>query len=101
MKTILLTTITAGLMTTLPAFADEQRVKINVGEMTCPSCSFTVARSMRTVPTVEIVDFQEGAQFGEGVFVVTFDDETASADMIVDAVMANGYPARIAPGDNF
>lgn len=100
MKTLLLSTISAGLMATMPAFADEQTVSIDVSDMTCPSCSFTVATSMKRVPTVQILDFEEGEEFGKGVFVVTFDDETATPEMIVDAVMANGYPARALPVDN-
>lgn len=100
MKTLLLSATAAGLMAMAPAFADEQTVSIDVGDMTCPSCSFTVARSMKGVPTVEIVDFLEGEEFGEGIFVVRYDDELATPEMIVEAVTANGYPARLRPADN-
>jgi mercuric ion binding protein len=100
MKSLLLSSIAAGLMAAMPAFAGEQTARIDVSDMTCPSCSFTVATSMRRVPTVQIVDFQEGENFGEGVFVVTFDDATATPEMIVEAVMANGYPARVLTPDN-
>ncbi|RMF11823.1 MAG: periplasmic mercury ion-binding protein [Alphaproteobacteria bacterium] len=95
MRMFLSSVIAAGLMAAMPASAAEQRVSIDVGEMTCPSCSFTVSRSMKRVPSVEIVDFRPGEAFGEGVFVVTFDDAKATAEMIVEAVNAIGYPARL------
>ncbi|GAB4283720.1 MAG: mercury resistance system periplasmic binding protein MerP [Roseovarius sp.] len=100
MKSLLLSGITAGLMAAMPAFAGEQTISIDVGDMTCPSCSFTVAASMKRVPTVRIVDFQQGETFGQGVFVVTFDDAVATPKMIVEAVTANGYPARLLPAGN-
>ena len=50
---------------------------------------------MRGVPTVEIVDFQEGEEFGTGTYVVAFDDQAANPDMIIEAVLANGYPAEV------
>lgn len=100
MKILLPSSIAAGLMASMPAFAAEQTVSIDVSDMTCPSCSFTVATSMKRVPTVQIVDFQESETFGEGIFVVTFDDASATPEMIVEAVTANGYPARVQSPDN-
>jgi mercuric ion binding protein len=56
---------------------------------------------MRSVPSVEIVDFLEGQRWDEGVFVVTYDDQAANPAMIVQAIMANGYPAEVLPaGDS-
>ncbi|MAW86278.1 MAG: periplasmic mercury ion-binding protein [Phyllobacteriaceae bacterium] len=83
-----------------PALAGEKRIDVNVGELTCPSCSYIAASSMKAVPSVEIVDFKQGSKWGEGVFTVTFDDQLADADMIVDAVKANGYPAEVLLASN-
>lgn len=90
----------AALLLAAPAFAGEQTARIDVGEMTCPTCSFTVAASLRSVPTVQVVSFHDGDAIGEGVFVVTYDDQATDTDAIVNAVVANGYPARVAPSDN-
>lgn len=98
-KLMLPLAIVSGLAA-FPALAVEQQINISVSEMTCSTCSFTVASSMRQVPSVEIVDFQESATFGEGVFIVTYDDEAVDAEMIVDAVKANGYPAEILLASN-
>lgn len=98
-KYLLPIAILAGLSGSA-AFADEQRISVNVGDLTCPSCSFIVASSMRTVPSVEIFDFLEGRAWGEGIFVVTYDDQIANPDMIIQAVMANGYPAEVLTDDN-
>lgn len=100
MKKLLLPIATVAGLAGSAAFADEQRINVNVGDLTCPSCSFIVASSMRAVPSVEIVDFLEGRAWGEGIYVVTYDDQAANPDMIIQAVMANGYPAEVLPDDN-
>ena len=50
---------------------------------------------MRGVPSVQIIDFQEGRAWGDGIYVVAYDDQVANPDMISDAVLANGYPAEV------
>tara|TARA_R110002051_G_scaffold112821_1_gene185514 strand:+ start:3991 stop:4245 length:255 start_codon:yes stop_codon:yes gene_type:complete len=79
------------------AFAEERTVEIAVSELTCPSCSFIVAGSMRGVPSVQIDNFVEGPEPGQGVYSVTFDDVETSVESIIAAVVANGYPAQIIP----
>ena len=79
------------------AFAEELTVEIAVGELTCPSCSFIVASSMRGVPSVQINDFVDGPEYGQGVYSVTFDDAETSVENIIEAVAANGYPAQVLP----
>ncbi|GGH41865.1 mercuric ion binding protein [Cribrihabitans marinus] len=101
MKSLHLALAVVGTLAAFPASAAEQRINIGVGELTCPTCSFTVATAMRGVPTVEIIDFREGEEFGTGTYVVAFDDQAANPDMIIEAVLANGYPAEIVePGDS-
>lgn len=95
MKHLSLALATLGILAAMPASAEEQRINVGVAELTCPTCSFTVAAAMRGVPTVEIVDFQEGEEFGTGTYVVAFDDQAANPDMIIKAVLANGYPAEV------
>ena len=95
MKHLSLALATLGILAAMPASAEEQRINVGVTELTCPTCSFTVAAAMRGVPTVEIVDFQEGEEFGTGTYVVAFDDQAANPDMIIEAVLANGYPAEV------
>lgn len=95
MRNILLTLSALGMLAAVPASAGEQRINVGVGELTCPSCSFTVAAALRGVPSVEIVDFIEGQAWGEGIYVVNYDDQEANPDMIVNAVLANGYPAEV------
>ncbi|SLN65609.1 hypothetical protein PSA7680_03467 [Pseudoruegeria aquimaris] len=95
MKHLSLALATLGILAAMPASAEEQRINVGVAELTCPTCSFIVAAAMRGVPTVEIVDFQEGEEFGTGTYVVAFDDQAANPDMIIEAVLANGYPAEV------
>lgn len=101
MKKLVIPFAFAMLATATPAFAEEQTINVKVGDLTCPTCSYTVAGSMRGVPSVEVVEFAEGEVWGEGFFVVTYDDQVATPDMILEAVVANGYPAEVAePSDS-
>ena len=97
MKHILLSAALAIAAFAPAAFAEERTVEIAVGELTCPSCSFIVASSMRGVPSVQINDFVDGPEYGQGVYSVTFDDAETSVENIIDAVAANGYPAQALP----
>jgi len=91
MRRILLESALALTALSSAAFAEERKVEIAVSELTCPSCSFIVAGSMRGVPSVEIDAFVEGPEYGYGVYSVTFDDAQTSVESIIEAVMANGY----------
>ena len=95
MKSLHLALAVVGTLAAFPASAAEQRINIGVGELTCPTCSYTVAAAMRGVPSVEIIDFMEGEEFGTGTYIVAFDDQAANPDMIIDAVLSNGYPAEL------
>ena len=97
MKHILLSSALAITAFTSAAFAEERTVEIAVSELTCPSCSFIVASSMRGVPSVQIDDFVDGPEYGQGVYSVTFDDAETSVEDIIKAVAANGYPAQALP----
>lgn len=94
-KTSLLALATTAALLGAPAWAAERKVHIKVAEMTCPSCAFTVSRSMRWVPGVEILDFTGADAEGVGIFTVQYDDAEASAEDIIAAVAENGYPAEL------
>ena len=70
MKHLLLSALAIVALST-PALAEERQVEIAVSELTCPSCSFIVASSMRGVPAVEIAAFEDGHEYGQGVYGVT------------------------------
>ncbi len=95
MKHILLSSVLAVAAFASAALAEERTVEIAVSELTCPSCSFIVASSMRGIPSVQINDFVDGPESGHGVYNVTFDDTQTTVDSIIEAVKANGYPAQL------
>ena len=99
MKSIILSCALAlsGLIAA-PAFAAEQVVRLQVGELTCPSCSFIVANSLKSVESVAIEDFVEGEDASKGLYTVRFDDEITSTDALIAAVEKNGYPAVLLAG---
>lgn len=82
-----------------PVLAGEQTVRISVGGLTCPSCSFIVASALKEVPSVVIDDFSEGPEATQGIYVVTFDDAKTTPEDLVDAVEVNGYPADLLTED--
>ncbi len=95
MKPRLLSSALAVAAFASAAFAEERTVEIAVSELTCPSCSFIVASSMRGVPSVQINDFVDGPEDGHGVYNVTYDDTQTTVESIIETVMTNGYPAQL------
>jgi hypothetical protein len=81
------------------ADAAEQQARIAVGELSCPSCVYIASNAMKQVPTVKISEFREGENAWEGTFYVTYDDTSATPQMIADAVMGYGYPASVVEED--
>lgn len=75
--------------------AAEQTTRVAVSELSCPSCVYIASTAMREVPSVEVEDFTEGEIWSEGTFVVTYDDEIATPEMIAEAVRGYGYPASV------
>jgi periplasmic mercuric ion binding protein len=91
-----LATALAVLSFTVAAQAAEKSVKIAVSELSCPSCAYIVSTAMKEVPTVEVGAFeQDEVNWWEGTFTVTYDDASATPEMIVEAIMGYGYPASV------
>ncbi|MGC1262315.1 MAG: periplasmic mercury ion-binding protein [Jannaschia helgolandensis] len=97
MKHLLLSSAFTVVALSSAALAEERRIEITVGELTCPSCSFIVASALRGVPSVEINGFEEGPEDGQGIFAVSFEDTETTVASIIAAVTANGYPASVLP----
>lgn len=100
MKNYLVPAAICAWLLASPVLAGEKLIDVNVGGLACPSCPYIAAESMEAVPSVEIVGFRQGSEWDEGVFTLTFDDQLANAEMIVDAVMANGYSAKVLLASN-
>ncbi len=98
MKRLIITALTVASFATL-ADAAEQKARIAVGELSCPSCVYIASNAMKQIPTVSIDEFREGENWWEGTFYVTYDDASATPQMIADAVMGYGYPASVAADD--
>ncbi|MBB4054053.1 mercuric ion binding protein [Devosia subaequoris] len=98
MKNILPGALALSVLFAAPASAAEQVVRLEVGGLTCPSCSFIVGNSLKSVESVVIEDFVEGKDASEGVYTVRFDDEITSTDALIAAVEKNGYPAALLEG---
>ncbi len=99
MKNLLTATALGLALMSTAVIAAEKTVKIAVSELSCPSCVYIVSTSMKSVPTVKVVDFLQGKDWWNGVFTVSYDDAVATPDMIIEAVFGNGYPAALVPED--
>lgn len=100
MKKFLLPMVAGAFLASASAvMAAEQKVDVKVTGMDCPSCPLIVRNSMTKVPSVKVLKFQAGPASGEGLFVVSFDDQHADGAKIVQAVEANGYPAKLVPAN--
>ncbi|WP_375600412.1 hypothetical protein [Devosia sp. Naph2] len=98
MKSLLPGALALTTLISAPAFAAEQVIRLEVGGLTCPSCSFIVGNSLKSVESVVIEDFVEGEDASEGLYTVRFDDAVTSADALIAAVEKNGYPAALLEG---
>jgi periplasmic mercuric ion binding protein len=87
----------ALMMISSAAFAEMATTKVNVSGLTCPSCSYIVATTLKRIETVEITDFTEGSN-DDGTFVLQFNDAVTSAQAIVYAVTSVGYGAALVTG---
>ena len=95
MRNILSGAVALSALFAAPAFAAEQVVRLEVGGLTCPSCSFIVGSSLKSLESVVIEDFAEGKDASKGLYTVRFDDEITSTDALISVVEENGYPAAL------
>ena len=95
MRSHLLGALALNILISAPAFAAEQVVRLKVGGLTCPSCSFIVGSSLKSIESLVIEDFVEGDHASEGLYTVRFDDEFTSTDALIAVVEENGYPAAL------
>lgn len=100
MKQLGIAVILAGIGLGSTALADEKRASLEVGGLSCPSCFYIAGDAMLSVDSVDILEFIEGEEAGRATYIVSFDDELATPEQIVDAVEGYGYPARIVEAPN-
>jgi periplasmic mercuric ion binding protein len=88
MKHFLLIIVSYAVLT-LPVFADEQTVTMDIEKMSCTTCPLTVRIAMQRVDGVQEVD----VDFESKTAVVTFDDDKTTAEEVAQASTDVGYPA--------
>ena len=94
MKRMILGAALIVMLASTAAFAEQKQASIEVGGLTCPSCFYIAGKAMLSVESVAIVKFIEGKN-QSAVYIVSYDDQATSAQMIVKAVLGYGYPAEI------
>ncbi|ETW11279.1 cation-transporting ATPase [Roseivivax marinus] len=77
--------------------AEEAETRLHVTGLTCPSCSYIVASTLKRVDTVEISEFTEG-EAEDGIYVLRYDDAVTDPDALIAAVTGVGYGASLASG---
>ncbi len=91
-RLVTLLAFTAGLFASGIAAAAERTVTLAVGNMYCASCPLTVQKSLSAVPGVIKAD----VSYKDKSAVVTFDDQKASVQALIDAATKAGYPTKLA-----
>ena len=87
-----LAALAAGLLTSGAAAAAEQTVKLAVSNMYCFACPSLVKKALSAVPGVVKAD----VSYEQKSAVVTFDDQKANVQALIDAVTKAGYPTKLA-----
>jgi len=94
MKRLFLTAALLVLSASTTAFAEQKQASIEVGGLTCPSCYYIAGKAMLSVTSVAIVKFIEGKN-ETAIYIVSYDDQAATPELIVKAVLGYGYPAKV------
>lgn len=85
----------AAFLVATAANAAEQRVRIEVSGLTCPSCPYIAATALRSVESVDIVAADYDAAVEAAVFLLSYDDAVTTPTAIADAATEYGYPGRV------
>jgi mercuric ion binding protein len=91
-RLVILVALTAGLLAPGAVLAAEQTVRLAVSNMYCGSCPLTVKKALSAVPGVTKAD----VSYKDKSAVVTFDDQKANVQALIDAVTKAGYPTKLA-----
>ena len=84
--------VAAALLIALSAAADQsKRVVLDVPDMTCPLCPITIEKTLERVPGV----ISARADFVTKRAEVTYDPHKVGTAVLVQAVDAAGYHARV------
>jgi periplasmic mercuric ion binding protein len=78
------------------ALAEEATTTIDVTGLTCPSCSYIVATTLKRIDTVEIMHFTEGSS-EDGTYELRYDDAVTGPEEIISAVNGVGFGAALSP----
>jgi len=89
------TVLLAGMIVTSAALSAERKVKIEVTELSCPSCPYIAAQAVEEIDSAKIVDGMYDAAAQLAQFVVTYDDTKTTPEEIAAASEQYGYPGKI------
>lgn len=84
-----------GLLAATGAQAAERQARIEVSELSCPSCPFIAADVVKSINSVEIIQGDYDAAAETVVFLVSYDDAITTPEAIAEAPMQYGYPGRV------
>ncbi len=76
----------------LPALSAEQMVTLSV-DLWCPSCSYSIQRTLAKVPGVLVVK----VSYDDQVAVVRFDDDKTGITALTQATADVGFPSKPLP----
>jgi len=82
-----------ALAVTADAQQTLRRVTLEVSNLTCGMCKYTVENALKQVEGVKSAT----VDMDQGIAVVTFDPDQVAAEALARAVSNAGYPASVRP----
>lgn len=80
---------TAYATTTLHTKRDQQTVTLDMQNMTCPMCQFTIKKALQNVAGVQ----QVTVDFESKTAIINFDAKKTNSETLIKATTNAGYPA--------
>jgi len=68
-----------------------QSVALDMQNMTCPMCKFTIKKALQAVDGVQVVNVNSDTETA----IVTFDPQKVNSKVLIKATTHAGYPATV------
>ena len=92
-RLIVTSTLLLGILSSISAFATEQKITLRVGNMYCASCPFIVKQTLARVPGVSSVEISYEKNIAVAIAVVVYNDDITDVLTLTNATSDVGFPS--------
>jgi mercuric ion binding protein len=86
----------AAALLSMPVYAAEKTVVLDIKNANCVLCPPIVRQSLQRVSGVKTVKIDQANQMADFMATITFDDTAANVSKLIAATTNAGFPARVA-----